>query len=232
MILSMLDASELDSIKNQSITSAIARQLEKLILSGEFAPGERINESQLSSKLGVSRAPIREACRQLEKFGMVEVRVGKGTFVKSVSQEEALELYEIRTTLELLACEKAATSQNRHHLEILQLLIDEMEEYAKQNDIQSYLKTNLKFHFEIFRMAGNKSLLALLENITRKLTLFRANILSRPGELFASLKEHKEIHAALSDGDQELAKQIIRVHVTKGMRALQEERNCKDQASA
>ena len=106
-MLKAFDTTELRKIQNNSLSGAVFTQLERLVMAGGIAPGERINESQLANRLGVSRAPIREACRQLEKYGLVEVRKNKGTFIRDIKIDEALELYDIRAALEALAAEKA-----------------------------------------------------------------------------------------------------------------------------
>ena len=87
-------------VQTQSLTSVIYDQLEDMILTGRLKPGERINESKLSAQLEVSRAPIREACRQLEKHGMVQILSRRGTFVANIAVSEVKELYDVLIELQ------------------------------------------------------------------------------------------------------------------------------------
>src|SRR5687768_3586195 len=77
-----------------SLTSALERELERLILSGELPPGDRINEIHLARRFGTSRGPIREATRSLEAKGLVQVVRNRGVFIRRLSIEEALEIYD------------------------------------------------------------------------------------------------------------------------------------------
>ena len=79
-----------------SLTAIVQSELERMILSGELEPGQRLNEQQLASQLGVSRGPVREALRVLERAGLVTGVANLGMFVRQVGIEEAVEMYEMR----------------------------------------------------------------------------------------------------------------------------------------
>ncbi len=115
-------------VQTQSLTSVIYDQLEDMILTGKLKPGERINESQLSAQLEVSRAPIREACRQLEKHGMVQIISRRGTFVANIAVSEVKELYDIRASLETLAAEKAAVLRTSQDLDEFRNILKSMQD--------------------------------------------------------------------------------------------------------
>src|SRR5919112_4635270 len=89
--------------RTESLTSLIRRELERMIARGELKAGERLNENALAAKLGVSRGPIREACRGLEQSGLVDVVVNRGVFIRELGAREAAELYEVRAVLYGLA---------------------------------------------------------------------------------------------------------------------------------
>lgn len=201
------------TIQTQSLSSVICSQLEEMILSGDILPGERINESQLSSTLGVSRAPIREACRQLERSGMVEVRINKGTFVKEIDLQEVEELYEIRATLDALAADKAAQIITEDQKTALHIHLEEMQQAAQQDDHQHYFKANIGFHMCIMHIAGNKNLLEIYEGVSKKASLFRKTSLSAPGRLPVSLKQHEAIYDAIASGDADKAADLMKHHI-------------------
>src|SRR5919112_3447362 len=89
--------------RTESLTSLVRRELERMIEVGELKAGDRLNENALALKLGVSRGPVREACRGLEQSGLVQVIVNRGVFVREISNRQAWELYEIRANLYGLA---------------------------------------------------------------------------------------------------------------------------------
>lgn len=221
-MLRAFDTTELRKIQNNSLSGAVFNQLERLVITGGIAPGERINESQLASRLGVSRAPIREACRQLEKYDLVEVRKNKGTFIRDIKIDEALELYDIRAALEALAAEKAAEIISKKQIKTLESFINSMSHSLQTNDVNSYFSANLDFHFSIFKISGNKSLLATLDAISKKLLLFRKNILSRPGEITISLNDHKRILDSLRLKNGKKAGELMKNHVLKCRKAILE----------
>ena len=90
---------DLSVVKNVSLTSVLEKEMERLILTGELEPGERINEIQLSNRFGTSRGPIREATRSLEAKGLVEVVRNRGVYVRRLSIEDAIEIYDVRAAL-------------------------------------------------------------------------------------------------------------------------------------
>lgn len=201
------------TIQTQSLSSVICSQLEEMILSGEIIPGERINESQLSSALGVSRAPIREACRQLERSGMVEVRVNKGTFVKKIDLREVEEIYEIRATLDAFAADKAAQIITEDQKAALFIHLEEMQHATRQDDHQKYFNANIDFHRCIIGIAGNMNLLEISEGMSKKASLFRKTSLSVPGRLPVSLKQHEAIYEAIISGDADQAADLMKHHI-------------------
>jgi DNA-binding GntR family transcriptional regulator len=211
---------ELQDIRSRSLSSTIYRQLEEMILSGKIKPGERINESRLAATLQVSRAPIREACRQLEKHGMVEVLANRGTFVRSIQSDEVEELYDIRAALEALAGERAAERITPKARKELQTSFAAMEKFAKGGSIVDYYEANADFHIEIIRISGNKSLAGIYGSICKQVSLFRKTSLSLPGRLSISLEQHQEILAALISGDGNKAGTLLRHHVLDAGHAL------------
>ncbi|MEZ0172325.1 GntR family transcriptional regulator [Microvirga sp. TS319] len=90
---------ELGILRTSSLATAIEREVERLILDGSYAPGERINENRLASELGTSRGPIREAIRALEGKGLIVSLRNRGSFIRQLSVREVREVYEIRSAL-------------------------------------------------------------------------------------------------------------------------------------
>jgi DNA-binding GntR family transcriptional regulator len=225
------DLKEIQNIRNNSLTDAIFRQLEKMILSHEIKPGERINESGLAAMLGVSRAPIREALRQLESQGILEIKTNKGMFVRSVQLDEAGMLYDIRAALDALAGEKAAEVIRESDFEVLEQWIDKMAESVEAGDSESYYRDNLNFHLAIVEIAGNKYLSEIYGGICNQMSLCRRVTLSLPGALSVSLQRHREIVAALRSGNGKKAAKVLQNHTLAAKKSLVKAISRKPRAS-
>ncbi len=102
---------ELEFLKAHSLSSLVRRELEKLILSGEFAPGERLNEYVLAARFSVSRGPVREACRALAEKGLLDLVPNRGVFMRKIDEGHAAALYDVRAGLFALGG-KAAGKQD------------------------------------------------------------------------------------------------------------------------
>ncbi len=207
-------------VQTQSLTSVIFNQLEDMILAGALMPGERINESQMSAMLQVSRAPIREACRQLEKHGMVQIITRRGTFVTKIEVSEVKELYDIRASLESLAAEKSAAYATPKELEEFQNILNTMHEAIKADDAKKYFKTNMVFHRKIVLTSRNDNLDSLIEGICNKASLYRKTNLSVLDRMSISYRQHKNIFRAIEAGNPMEASTQMKHHVIDARDAL------------
>ena len=200
-------------VQAQSLRSVIYNQLEDMILTGALAPGERINESKLSAALKVSRAPIREACRQLEKHGMVQIIPRRGTFVTKIEVSDVKELYDIRASLESLAAEKAATYATEKEHKEFQDILETMQAAIEADDAKHYFKANMVFHRTIVLASRNTNLEPLIEGIYNKASLYRRTNLSVPDRMSISYKQHKDIYKAIVAGNPMEASTQMKHHV-------------------
>ncbi|HEY9536044.1 MAG TPA: FCD domain-containing protein [Kiloniellaceae bacterium] len=211
---------DLTVVKTVSLTNALEKQIERLIVEGELAPGERLNEIQLAARFGTSRGPLREATRSLEAKGFVEVIRNRGVFVRQLSVEEALEVYDVRAALFGLAGRLLAQKMNDELLAKLNRQLDVMEAAAAQSDFETYYPLNLEFHRTIVESTGNKMLLAEYLRFVKKMHLFRAKSLVQGGGLAVSNREHREMVDALASGDVERAHATHWRHVERAKARL------------
>jgi DNA-binding GntR family transcriptional regulator len=212
--------SEIQEVQNRSLVEIIFRQLEGMILSGRIQPGERINESKLSSLLGVSRAPIREALRLLASSGILEIRANRGMFVRELQIKEVEELYDIRAALEVLAGERAAELIDEEDLPVLEKWMQEMAACVEANDTDAYYRANIAFHAAIVEISGNANLLSIYEGVCKQMSLFRRISLSLPGQLRLSLQRHKKIVEAVRSKDSVKAANVMRNHTLEAKKVL------------
>lgn len=207
---------ELEFLQNHSLTSVLRRELESLILSGEFAPGERLNENSLATRFSVSRGPIREVCRALAEKGLLELVPNRGVFMRRIGEDQAAELYDVRAGLFASAARLLATKVTPAHISELERLLDGMEEALAMHSLNAYYPLNLEFHDSILRFAGNGRLHKAYSELVKELHLFRERALLQGGGLSVSNIEHRRIVAALRNGDATAAMEAAFLHVLSG----------------
>lgn len=200
-------------VRTQSLVTAIGREIEAGILGGEFAPGERLNEIHLARRFQTSRGPVREACRALEQAGLLDARRNHGVFVREISSQEAVEVYDLRSVLFGLAGELLAGHIRDPLLNGLQDLQDRMARAVSAEDAEAYFPLNLEFHALIVDSCGNATLTAQYHGLVKKLRLCRVRNLNKPESMRASVAEHAEILDALRRRSPERAFQANRTHV-------------------
>jgi DNA-binding GntR family transcriptional regulator len=206
--------------RTESLTSLIRRELERMIEVGELKAGDRLNENALAAKLGVSRGPIREACRGLEQSGLVHVIVNRGVFVREISNQEAAELYDIRAALYALAGRLLAQKITKKQVSDLRRMVIQMEDAAEKGELNVFYPLNVRFHEAIVQFSGNGRLLSMCASVHREMHLFRRRTLDMPGRMKISNAEHRAIVDALAAKDGNATAQMMEDHVLKSRELL------------
>jgi phosphonate utilization transcriptional regulator len=200
-------------LRSASLSSAAQQEIERMILDGEIAPGAKLAEAWLSERLGISRAPIREAFRMLEEAGLVRQEKNRGVFVRAIPVEEAVEIFELRAVMDELVGRRLAQSITAEQTRQLRLLVDQMEAAARGADADAYHLLNLQFHDLLVEFAGNRKMAA--RKLVKELALFRRRNLVHKEVLPQSAAEHRQILRAITSGDPEIAARAMYAHVTE-----------------
>jgi DNA-binding GntR family transcriptional regulator len=196
--------------------SAIEASVEAMIIAGELEPGAHVNESSIAAQLGVGRASVREACRLLERAGLVHIRPNQGTFVRTIDIAEVVHLFDIRASLGRLAGRSAAAAIDAKQLAALHALLAKLDEAAAGGDADAYITLNLAFHTALYEATGNARLAALDQAIGKELRIYRRHGLAHGGGLRVSNREHRSIVEALEQGDCERAGNELERHIAGG----------------
>lgn len=207
----------LAGVRETTLAKIVRDEMLALILRGELAPGQRINEPDVAARLRVSRVPVREALRELESTGLVAARKHAGVFVRRLEPREVADLYELRSVLDGHAGFRAAATgaaERRALVQRLKAHLREMKARARKRDVQGYYAANLAFHWAVVEAAGNQALAQGYRGIVQQLHLSRLQNLSRDVGMQASLAEHDDIVAAIAAGDAERAQSLAAAHVT------------------
>ena len=206
-------AQQIALLQSNSLTMLVQREIERLILAGEFPPGFKLTEIELALRLGVSRGPVREAFRVLEESGLVRLEKNRGVFVREVSVREADEIYEVRAALDELAERKLAGGITPAQLKDLNDLLDRMDKATAKRDVQAYYPLNLEFHDRLIAFTGNEKLIASYRRLVNELKLYRLSALIKGGGLPVSNDEHRRIVKRIAARDPEGAAAAIHAHV-------------------
>ena len=208
------------STKPESNVPLVQRELERMIAVGELKGGDRINESALALKLGISRGPIREACRAFEQTGVLRSEINRGFFVREITMKEALDIYDLRAQLGGMAGRLAAASVTGAQLEELESLLERMDVAVVAEDVGAYFPLNVEFHTRLIACADNHKLEQLWPSLENELHLFRTRSFVMPGSLRASNHDHRAIVAALRQGDAASASRLLTEHILEGKARL------------
>ncbi len=200
----------------RSLSGLVKDELERRILTGEIRAGERLNELALATTLGVSRGPVREAARMLERDGLVTSVVNQGVYVRQVSVEEASELYDLRAVVVGYACGRLAAQITRAGLAELDTLLGRMDAAAADEDAAGYYDLNLRFHERIMDLSGRTRSADLYRALVKEAHLFRRRALMTVAAMMASNTEHRAIVDALAQGDAAAARAAAERHHMNG----------------
>jgi len=205
--------SALEILRTQSLTSVVQQEIERIIWDGKLQPKARVNEMALAGRFGVSRGPIREACRALAAMGLLEVTPSRGFSVRSLDAKDVAELYEARAGLcgfaGTLLAERLADADFKR----LEAMVDKMDRVADAGDVERYYRLNLEFHHALIALTGNERLTQIYDGVVKQLHLCRIEALSQAGALVASNAEHRRIVKTLKTQDAQRAFTVMSDHV-------------------
>ncbi len=157
-----------------TLVDEVARNLTGLILQGEFEPGERLIEEQLSERFGVSRPPVREALRILSQDGLVTARPRRGYTVVTLTKADVEEIYSLRFSLERLAVELALPVADPEALAPLARAVDQMRDPRVQQDRMAMVEANADFHRALVALPGHTRLVEAYRRLNLQVTLCMA----------------------------------------------------------
>lgn len=191
------------------------RRLIEEIRTGELAPGDRLRESELAGRLGISRTPVREAIRRLEADGLVVHLPRQGAAIRRLDYAEIAELYEMRAVLEATAARLAARSASEVELEELAAL---NKEFAAAGEGQRAYELNRQFHFMLLDAAKNRFLVKATEALRKTMLILGATTLMESERVRQAVDEHDRLLNALAERDGERAESEMRNHIAQAQR--------------
>ncbi|MEU1520020.1 GntR family transcriptional regulator [Streptomyces sp. NPDC005811] len=209
-------------LQQTSMQARVAEELRQMIITGELAPRSSLSEMALSETFGVSRTPIREALKQLQIEGLVEVRPRVGTFVAVPSRREITELFQMKELLEGAAARLLALRGAVPETVRLQDNMREADEAVRAGDTDRYAQLVHEFHDLIVTGADNTKLEAHYRTLMNQLAYSRLvrTSLAQPGRLSESDHEHHRVVDLILAKDGDGAERVMREHVRRSHQAL------------
>lgn len=200
----------------------VIAEMRRRIISGELVPGESLSEIALAEAFGVSRTPVREALKQLQTEGLVEIRPRVGTFVTTPSRREINELFEMKELLEGAAARLLAHRGRVPELERLEQNLVEADAAVARDDRDRYAALVQEFHDVLIAGADNAKLEAHYRMLMNQLAYARLvnTSLSQPGRVLQSDQEHHRVLELIAAKDGDSAERVMREHVRASRRAL------------
>lgn len=179
---------------------------------GVYRPGDRLVESELAERFGVSRTPVREALQRLETQSML-ARDGRSLIVASLDHNQLAELYVVRAELEALAARLAAKHAAPEEVRVLQDMVKEDRKHI--GDPVALSRANKRFHKQIHLASHNRYLVQQLDLVHRTMALVATTSLAAEGRGATALAEHQAIVDAIRNGDEDGAATALRAHISK-----------------
>lgn len=208
--------------RQRPLALEVRDELERMILAGAIPGGERLNENILAEQMGVSRGPVREAARSLEREGLVEAVANQGVYVRKLSVEEALELYNLRALIAGYLCAQLTKIADPAIIRELRSFISDMDAAIAAGDEQRYFETNLAFHDRIAAASGTTRAQSLYVALSKEVRLLRLRVLTGEESLRLSNAEHQRIVDAIESGDPDRAHEEGARHHSNGKKRLLE----------
>lgn len=199
-----------------SLAARGAGALREMILTGVLNPGDRLNEVELSAGLGISRAPLREAIRQLASQGLLTIVTHKGAFVPDYTAADLRDIYEIRIALESHATRLFAEHSTAERLDGLAKVLDQAAAQIKRSGSPVY-PDELDFHQTLIKLVGNPHLTDIANEVGQKLQLARSRSGHVPSRAREALAEHRQILRSLANGDSDGAADLMTWHLRRSL---------------
>jgi DNA-binding GntR family transcriptional regulator len=204
-------------LAERALYEQVAERLRSRIIAHTLAPGSWIDEQALAAEYGISRTPLREALKVLAGEGLVTMKLRRGAYVTEVSARDLAEVFHLLALLESDAARVVATGATPAQIAELQALHESLESSVTDRD--RFFAANERFHMRLLEIADNRWRVQLVADLRKVMKLNRHHSLFKQGRLEASLKEHRQIMAALKARNAERAHTLMQHHLAAGREA-------------
>ena len=204
---------KLDVSTLMPLRDIVYKTLRDAILKGELKPGTRLMEIHLANSLGVSRTPVREAIRMLEKEGLAVTFPRRGAQVAHMSVKDLEDVIEIREALDVLAATNTCDNATEDTVERLAKEVRAFEDSINSDDLRKIVEIDEAFHNIIYECANNPKLTEIVTSLREQMYRYRYEYIKEKSVLLTLLEEHKNILEAIKNRDKDYVTQVMRTHL-------------------
>ena len=204
----------------KSLRGQVFDKIRSDILNGKYKRGEELVESSIGKELGISRTPVREAIRQLELEGLVQLVPNKGAFVTGISEKDVRDIYLIRARLEGLAARMAAKNITPELLDAMEETVVLSEYLAKTEHYEQVCEMDSKFHKLLYKASGSRILEHTLTDFHQYVQRVRMASIMKKRRMEKSNDEHDAILTAIREHDEEKAELVATRHISNTVENL------------
>ena len=208
------------AMKVKSIVDHAVKSLEDMIIKGKLKPGQKIKEQEISTRLGISRPPLREAFKILEAEGLIRREPRRGVFVSELKDSDIWEIYTLKLALYSLAVTLAVDNLKNGDIEKMEKIVHRMEAIAHGNgqpDVLKYEELNNLFHETTANIAGHGRLRRIHQSLNNQIKRMAYRSFQDGNHLKESCEYHRKILEAMKDGDKGLADALTKEHILRGL---------------
>ncbi len=198
----------------------VAGAIREAVLRGEYVPGQRLIEAELSAEYGASRSVVRTALQELATEGLIELQRHRGARVRRVSLAEAIEITEVRRVVEGLIAAKAAERATPEQIAGLRRVGETMRQAAEHLDALEYSQLNARLHELVREAAGHRTAASIIERLRGQIVRHQFRLAFQPGRPALSLSQHQKIIEAIANRDPAAAAAAMHEHLDDVLRAL------------
>lgn len=210
-------------ISHKNLDAKVYSRLKAMILERKLLPGEKIPQEKLAQDLGISRTPLVNALKYLEKEKLVQSIPRRGFFVRLFTKQEMISIFELREVLEGLAARRAALNITGKEIEQLGHFFEVFEGLSDITDIKAYAKEDRRFHGFLLDIGAKEFLKSILD--TYNIIIYSYQVISSEGLVQSpneSIQDHLSIIEAVTRRDGEAAEKLMRNHLKKSVTILKE----------
>ena len=204
----------------KSLGDYVFERLKEAIINGELAPGSRIIENRLAKALGISRTPIREAIHKLDRAGFLRRQSQGGFTVVSLTRDDIVEAFGIRSILESYAARLAAIKHNEEDLKPLEDKLKEYQSCLNKGEIDALHRINTEFHDMLYELSRSPKLVKMIGDLKDQIYRFRKILLSEAGMARVSDKDHLRMLKAMKMRDPDKVESLVKEHILRGQKLV------------
>jgi DNA-binding GntR family transcriptional regulator len=191
----------------------IVSKLEEDIVFGGFHPKEKLTEEDLMARFHAKRHVVRDALSQLDSMGLVVRVPNRGAYVRELTPEEVIEIYEVREILEVAAALRTPLPAPKEVVETMKKIQDQHSEAIQRHDLRRVFRLNIQFHHQQFSGCQNTKLVQSIMEYAQQAHLIRAVKYSEPGHLQKVERDHRHIIKAMQGKNRDALIEIVRNHL-------------------